>query len=317
MRRSALTFLSLTVLLLSGVAQNPPAASQAPAPAQTQAAPSPAALEKTPQGAISQAAMRRLANTPTESDMYCSGFITKDAIPNTARIVGGLASPEEAYYTDRETVFLSGGSYEVGAKFAVLLRVRDVNKYEPFKAQKRASAAAGITYQELGRVRVIDVQKDVALATVELSCDPFNPGDTVIPWVPRPMPTYRDQPLITPVTRFVAPNGKLTARIIAADAPQASMLVTTKTKPYLNVGATQGVKPGDYFRVVRDYRADSYNIDSLSYKAYVTEITTVDTPPNIKASAQKFPRRVVGELMVLYTTPNTSTATVTRSASGR
>src|SRR5437764_11151932 len=167
MRRSALTFLSLTVLLLSGVAQNPPAASQAPAPAQTQAAPSPATLEKTPQGAISQAAMRRLANTPTESDMYCSGFITKDAIPNTARIVGGLASPEEAYYTDRETVFLSGGSYEVGAKFAVLRRVRDVNKYEPFKAQKRASAAAGITYQELGRVRVIDVQKDVALATVE------------------------------------------------------------------------------------------------------------------------------------------------------
>ena len=143
MRRSALTFLSLTVLLLSGVAQNPPAASQAPAPAQTQATPAPV---KTPQGErISQAAMARLANTPTESDMYCSGFITKDAVPNTARIVGGLDSPQEAYYSDRETVFLTGGSYEVGTKFAVLRRVRDVNKYEPFKAQKKASAAAGTT----------------------------------------------------------------------------------------------------------------------------------------------------------------------------
>src|SRR5947209_20601223 len=119
MRRSALTFLSLTLLLLSGAAQNQQAAN--PAPAQTQATPAPSALVKTPQGErISQAAMAKLANTPTESDMYCSGFISKESVPNTARIVGGLDTPQEAYYSDRESVFLSGGNYEVGTKFAVL-----------------------------------------------------------------------------------------------------------------------------------------------------------------------------------------------------
>jgi outer membrane protein OmpA-like peptidoglycan-associated protein len=160
---------------------------------------------------------------------------------------------------------------------------------------------------------VIDVQKSIAIAVVELSCDPFEPGDTLVPWVERPIPTYRDQPLITQVTRFAPPNGKTTGRIIAADAPQASMLVTTKTKPYLNVGSAQGIKPGDYFRVVRDYGRDYYDIDSLSYKASVNDIASVDKPPVMKEKAKEFPRRVIGEVMVLYTTPTTSTATVTRA----
>src|SRR4051812_25746138 len=314
MRRSALTFLSLTVLLLSGVAQNPPAANQAaPAPAQTQAAPSPKAPEKTPQGGMTQAAMLKLANTPTESDMYCSGFITKETVPNSTRLVGGQDSPEEANYSDREVVFLSGGNFEAGTKFQVLRRVRDVTGYEPYKNKMKTEAAAGTTYQELGRVRIIDVQKGIGIATVELSCDPFEPGDTLIPWVDRTIPTYRNQPPITQVTRFAPPNGKTTGRIIAADAPQASMLVTTKTKPYLNLGSAQGIKPGDYFRVVREYGRDYYDIDSLSYKAAVVDIATVDKPPVMKEEAKKFPRRVIGELMVLYTPPTTSTATVTRA----
>lgn len=300
MRRLGLGFLFLMFLATATVAQNP-------APAQ------PPAAKPSTDSEIAQAKIARLMTTPTESDMYCSGFISQQGMPTNSFIAGGLNTPEQAYYTDRETVFLTGGSYQVGAKFAVLRHIRDLNDYAPFQDQKKVLAAAGSTYQELGRVRVIDVQKTMAVGTVELSCDPFNPGDLIIPWVERPVPNYRQQVPMTQVSRLAPPNGKLMARIIAADAPQSSMLVTSKTKPYLNVGANQGVKAGDYFRVVRGYVPDSYDIDSLSHKASIVESSTVNAPKFDKERLKEFPRRVLGEIMVLYTTPTTATATVTRA----
>ena len=300
MRRSGLEFLWLMLLAVGTVAQNP-------APAK------PLAAKPSTDSEIAQAKIARLMTTPTESDMYCSGFVSQQSMPTNSFMAGGLNTPEEANYSDRETVFLTGGSYQVGAKFAVLRQIRDLNDYAPFKDQKKVLAAAGSTYQELGRVRVIDVQKTIAIATVELSCDPFNPGDLMIPWVERPLPNYREQVPMTQVGRLAPPNGKLMARIIAADAPQSSMLVTSKTKPYLNVGANQGVKAGDYFRVVRDYVPDPYDIDSLSHKASIVEMSTVNAPAFGKERLKEFPRRVLGEIMVLYTTPTTATATVTRA----
>lgn len=301
MRRSGFVFFLLSVLALSTFAQNP-------APVKPVAPAKPATDSE-----IAQAKIAQLMTTPTESDMYCSGFVSSQAIPTKSYLAGGLNTPEEAEYTDRETVFLTGGEYQVGAKFAVMRQIRDVNDYAPFKNQKKVLASAGATYQELGRVRVIDVQKTIAVATVELSCDPFNPGDLIIPWVERPTPNYRQQAPMTQVSRLAPPNGKLMARIIAADAPQSSMLLTSKTKPYLNVGSNQGVKPGDYFRVVRDYVPDPYDVDSLSHKASLVEMSTVNRPAYGKERLKEFPRRVLGEIMVLHTTPTTATATVTRA----
>jgi outer membrane protein OmpA-like peptidoglycan-associated protein len=304
MRRSALVTLIFLTLLVNAFAQN-----TAPAPTQSLTA---AKRPKT-DAEISQAKIAALMTTPTESDMYCSGFISQQAMPRNSFLAGGLNTPEEAYYSDRETVYLTGGEYQVGSKFAVMRQIRDLNNYEGYKSQRRVVASAGSIYQELGRVRVIDVQKNIAIATVELSCDPFNPGDLIIPWVDRPFPTYRQPIPITQVSRLVLPNGKLMGRIIGADAPQSSMLVTSKTKPYLNIGANQGVKAGDYFRVVRDYVPDAYDIDSFSHKATMYEMGTVKPAAFGKERLKEFPRRVLGELMVLYTTPTTATATVTRS----
>ena len=51
---------------------------------------------------------------------------------------------------------------------------------------------------------------------------------------------------------------------------------------YLNVGANQGVKPGDYFRAVRTYEADLHDpVDSLSFKASISEDTQRTRPPSI------------------------------------
>ncbi len=53
----------------------------------------------------------------------------------------------------------------------------------------------------------------------------------------------------------------------------------TGHKIYINVGANQGVKIGDYFRAVRSYDADLNDpVDSLSFKAAIAEDTQKKTP---------------------------------------
>jgi hypothetical protein len=92
-------------------------------------------------------------------------------------------------------------------------------------------------------------------------------------------------------------------------------------KLYLNVGANQGVKVGDYFRVVRSYTSDLHDpVDSLSFKTGLSEDTQMHSPtfegnyltkgkgPNIHVA--DLPRRAVGELVVVGTTPTSASAMV-------
>jgi hypothetical protein len=86
----------------------------------------------------------------------------------------------------------------------------------------------------------------------------------------------------------------------------------------MNVGGNQGVKVGDYFRAVRTYEADLRDpVDSLSFKASTTD-DTQKHPPTIEGSmfarskgsvihVADMPRRAVGEIVVINTTPTTST----------
>ena len=92
-------------------------------------------------------------------------------------------------------------------------------------------------------------------------------------------------------------------------------------KVYLNIGSNQGVKAGDYFRAVRSYEADLHDpVDSLSFKASTNEDTqkkqaVID--PNFLSKTggpvirvRDLPRRAVGEVVVIATTPTTSTGMV-------
>jgi len=92
-------------------------------------------------------------------------------------------------------------------------------------------------------------------------------------------------------------------------------------KVYLNVGTNQGVKPGDYFRAVRSYEADLHDpVDSLSFKASTNEDTQAKQAaidPNFLTKTggpvihvRDLPRRAVGEVVVISTTPTTSTGMI-------
>jgi hypothetical protein len=254
--------------------------------------------------------------TPTYADLYCAGFMTKQ-LPSGANFVGGgLQTPSATKYVDGDIVYLMGSGYQLGQQYSLVRELKDPNRYELFKGQHAMMKETGQAYEELGRVRVVDARSKTAIGQLEFTCDTVNPGDLAVPFAEK-QPISFHPPLR--FDRFVPANGKVGGRIVLAR--DFSYELGTGTKVYLNVGASQGVKAGDYFRAVRNYSADLRDpVDSLSFKASAAEDTQMK-PPSVDARmftknagpmihVADFPRRAVGELVILSTTPTTSTAMV-------
>lgn len=257
--------------------------------------------------------------TPTPADLYCAGFISKERLPNANFVNGGLESPSSTKFETGEIVYLAGTGYQVGQLYTIVRELRDINEYEMFAGQKKALAAAGHAYGEIGRVRVLDMRSRGAIAQVVFNCDPVNPGDVAVPFVEK-------QPIAFHAPghfdRFAPASGKLTGRILLAK--DFDGIIGTGMKIYMNMGANQGVKVGDYYRVVRSYAATLNDpVDSLSFMSQTSEDTQMNPPtfegnffnhaiwgkgPNIHVA--DLPHRAVGEVVILGTTPTTSSGMV-------
>lgn len=254
--------------------------------------------------------------TPTTADIYCAGFLTKDRVPDANYVNGGLQTPTSTKFETGELVYLAGSGYQAGQLYSIIREMRDANEYEIYPGERKVLAAAGRPYGEIGRVRVVDTRSHSAIAQVEFSCDPINPGDVAVPFVEKPpvafhVPGHFD--------RFAPANGKLSGRIVLGK--DFDSVLGTGMKLYMNMGSNQGVKVGDYFRVVRSYTATLRDpVDSLSFKARTSEDTQMRPPafeanrftktkgPNIHVG--DLPRRAVGEVVVLNVTPTSSSGMV-------
>jgi hypothetical protein len=254
--------------------------------------------------------------TPTAVDLACAGFVSKQLVANANFVAGDLYTPSDTKNSNGEVVYLAGKGYEVGQKYTIVRELRDPNRYEIFAGQHTLLKTMGQPYSELARVRIIDTRSKMAIAEIEMSCDPVNPGDYVIPYVEKPAIAFHP-PLR--FDRFLPSSGKLTGRI--AMAKDFDSEIGPGDKVYMNVGSNQGVKPGDYFRAVRTYEADVHDpVDSLSFKASTSEDTQAKQAvfePNFlnktggpEIHVRDLPRRAVGEVVVISTTPTTATGMV-------
>jgi hypothetical protein len=254
--------------------------------------------------------------TPTAADIYCAGFITKNRIPDANYVNGGLETPTSTKFEIGELVYLAGSGYQAGQLYSIVREIRDVNEYEIYPGQRKILGAVGHPYGEIGRVRVVDTRSHSAIAQVEFSCDPINPGDVAMPFVEKPPVSFH---VPGHFDRFAPANGKLTGRIVLGK--DFDGFLGTGMKLYMNMGSNQGVKVGDYFRVVRSYTATLKDpVDSLSFKAQTSEDTQARPPsfeadrftktkgPNIHVA--DLPRRAVGEVVVLNVTPTGSSGMV-------
>lgn len=253
---------------------------------------------------------------PTAADLYCAGFITKQLVPNTSYVAGGLETPASTKFVNGDMVYLNGNGYVVGQQYTIVRELRDPNRYELFHGQTKMLKALGQPYAELARVRVIDTRSKMAVAEVEFSCDPIAPGDFAVPFVEKSKIEFHP-----PVRfdRFLPGSGKPAGRIVMSKDFDGEL--GPGSKIYVNLGANQGVKVGDYLRAVRTYGAVLEDpVDSLSFKASTSEDTqkkqasveprrfTKTGGPTIYV--RDLPRRSVGEAVVVGTTPTTATAMI-------
>jgi hypothetical protein len=282
------------------------------------AADMPAADSNAPQGTVSTSAnfpVQRV-QMPTYADVYCAGFINRQTLPDANFVAGGLQTPSTTKFVRGDVVYLYGSGYTAGAEYEIVRALRDINEYEMYPGQRKLLKSTGQPYEEVGRVRVIDTRSKTAVAQIEYSCDPINPGDTAIPFAEKPMVPFH-APLR--FDRFLPTGSKVSGRIVMGRDFDSEL--GTGQKVYFNVGSNQGVKVGDYFRAVRNYDADLHDpVDSLSFKAAISEDTQLKQPSVDPAMftrgngpvihVRDLPRRAVGEIVVIGTTPTTATGMI-------
>jgi hypothetical protein len=255
----------------------------------------------------------------TYADIYCAGFINKQSLPDANFVAGGLDTPGTTKFVKGDIVYLRGSGYSLGAEYSILRALRDIDEYEMYPGEKKLLKETGQPYEEVGRVRIVDTRSKSAIAQIEYSCDPINPGDTAIPFAEKTMVSFHAPARFD---RFLPGSSKVGGRIVMGKDFDSEL--GTGQKLYLNVGANQGVKVGDYFRAVRNYEADLHNpVDSLSFKAAISEDTQLKQPsvdprmftksngPVIHMS--EMPRRAVGEIVIIGVTPTTATGMVVYS----
>jgi hypothetical protein len=254
--------------------------------------------------------------TPTYADLYCAGFISKHVLPDANYIAGGLETPTTTKFMRGDIVYLRGTGYTAGAEYEIIRELRDVNEYETFPGQRKLLKETGQPYEEVGRVKVIDMRSKAAIAQVEYSCDGINPGDTAIPFAEKQAITFHG-PLR--FDRFLPASSKVSGRIVMARDFDSQL--GTGQKVYINVGSNQGVKIGDYFRAVRSYEADLRDpVDSLSFRAAIAEDTQKKMPSFDPEMFEKqngpvihvrdLPRRSVGEMVIIGVTDTTATGMI-------
>jgi hypothetical protein len=256
--------------------------------------------------------------TPSYGDLNCAGFLTQQPVPDSTFVAGGLNSPHATRFISGEVVYLSGGSYKDGDRLTFVRALRDPNKYEYFAGQRKLIASVGQPYAELAQGHVVDTRHSMAIAQLDYSCSALATGDLAIPFIAHQKISYRS-PMRFDV--YAPADNKTTGRIVMAK--DFDGLLATGSKVYLTIGSNQGVKVGDYFRVVRDYAEDLVDpVDSLSFKASTMEDTQKNPPSfdrqhfNWKSKGpaihvKDMPRRSLGELIVLSTSPTSATGMIT------
>jgi hypothetical protein len=289
--------LCLVVLLAAGTL----AAQTQNAPAQTQAPKNPKYTMEAP--------LR--PEPPNFADSNCSGFVTRESISTKNLVVGGENSPHVSQFGGRDLIFLSGEGMAVGAQFRLVRRVEDKNRVEAFPGQYKLVKGVGDQWADLGYGHVVQMIDGMPMAMIDFSCQPIVIGDIAVAYAERP--TVEVPKSTRMFQEFGVPTASTTGMIV--QARDFDFLLGTGKKVYLNIGANKGLKPGDYLRVTRgyDWHKDVRPIDRLSTYATMTEETSDRMPAVPKGYESKYPRRGLGEMVVLWSTPDSAIAMITLS----
>lgn len=272
------------------------------------------------------------------SDLYCAGYIQYTPAPINPEIVGGEEEQERRTYSAGDYVYINAGSQQgihAGEEFAI---VRPHGQMTSKFAAKKGWL--GVYMQELGQLRVVSVKERVSVAQITNSCEMILLGDLLREVNNRVAPERRADAALD---RFADPTGKQKGRIIMARDERE--WITSQQVVYIDLGAEDSIKAGDYFTIYRPvgtgnitrvadeeiarlesggfesnrFYGGKFSIQSQRAKDYTsTHVPFFKnepvTTPEIKRHRPSMPRKIVGELVILSVQTRTATAIITRSA---
>jgi len=241
------------------------------------------------------------------SKVYCSGFVSDPKVPDDIRVISGEQSNYKIIFSRGDFVYMNRGQQQgvkVGDVYSIVRPDHDPTN-EWFIGQDKAAKRMGVLYRDLGQIRVVSVQAETATAEILFSCDYMQRGDVARPFVERPAPPYKDP---SKFDIFAPVSGKPVGTIVTGyDRHQVFGAGITA---YVNIGASKGVKVGDYVRLFR-YQTSK---DDISAKAGEPDmqykVLGFGSAPK-KYTGKDLPREILGEGIVLNVTKDAATVYVT------
>jgi hypothetical protein len=255
-------------------------------------------------------------SVPREGDIYCSGTVTSDPVPQDSFVITGEQSAYKITFDEGDYVYINKGAdkgVKVGDEFSVIRAVKDPYGIQWTKWEFAILNKMGTVWEDEGRVKVLIVRKDVSIGQVEHACNYVQRGDIVLPFVERPAPQLKP----TEFDRFAPADGKQLAMVITGKKFQ--QMVGSEDVIYVNLGHNQGVKVGDYFRIFRyegtqhetDYQTPRYSFDMEDGMAIPDAGIYGFGKVSKKYDWSNTPREDLGEGIVLRTGPNSATVLIT------
>jgi hypothetical protein len=202
-----------------------------------------------------------------ESDIYCTGYIGDLDEKFDYTIIGseyeslgpnldlGASTGFRSAYgrvgtvkydlSTGDVIYLDGGrarGMTPGAVFTVVEPQRQV--VHPLTRQ-----VVGRFYHYVGRVRVLSVQEDTAIAEIVHSCDPILVGAQLQPFEPEPVPLGRPSAL-RPVN-YPATEDELHDAPMILFSQDNLVSLGEDHVVYIDRGADQDVTPGDMYTIYR------------------------------------------------------------------
>jgi hypothetical protein len=246
---------------------------------------------------------------PGYTSVYCSGFLKDTKVPEEMRVISGEQPGYKILWAERERVYINQGSSKgirVGDRMMVVRQTEDPDRVEWFKGQNKLAKSMGLLYADIAQLRIVDVQARTSVAEVLFSCSDMNRGDIVRPFEERPAPPFKE---VGTFDHFTPVSGKPVGTIVTSSTFQESQ--GQGMTMYVNLGAAQGLKVGDYLRIFR------YQGKDIEYapntKGYAYEAYGYGSAPH-PYGPKDLPREVLGEAVILNASRNGATALITFSS---
>ncbi|MFQ5878171.1 MAG: LysM peptidoglycan-binding domain-containing protein [Acidobacteriota bacterium] len=271
-----------------------PLASAPPAPPQE--APD---LPRAPEQAHAPRAVPKLDQLADEVDLRCSGFIARrDTVPDY--FIANQMEESKVSLTQGDIIYLnrgrSNGHVDPGTEYSIVAREGVIR--HPLTHKK-----LGFYYKRLGTVRVLAAQERTAIGKISMACDEIRTGYDLVALRVEPIPSGP----VPPFDRLqVLQEGKATGYIVHTMDNVA--VVGTGYIVDIDLGYDDGLKAGDFLTIF--VPNEPYDLYRRLHYEYEWSGLSMRPPKQRRDRKNVYPPKVIGQMVVLTTEKNTSTAKI-------